>query len=59
LRSRASISADNLIKKIGYIGGKRYVQATITPTNNTGNVFLAALWILGKNNMRPTPNPPT
>ncbi|KQS95388.1 hypothetical protein [Rhizobium sp. Leaf386] len=52
-------SADNLIRKIGYTGGKRYVRATITPSNNTGNVFLAAGWILGKNNMRPTPNPPT
>lgn len=51
-------SADNLIRKIGYTGGKRYVQATITPSNNTGNVFVSAVWILGKNNMRPTSNPP-
>lgn len=51
-------SADNLIRKIGYLGGKRYVQATITPSNNTGNVFLAAVWILGKLNLRGSANPP-
>jgi hypothetical protein len=51
-------SADNLIRKIGYTGGKRYVRATITPANNTGNVFMAAVWILGKLNQRPSANPP-
>lgn len=49
---------DNGIRKIGYTGGKRYVRATITPANNTGNAFISAVWLLGKNNMRPTPNPP-
>lgn len=52
-------SADNAIRKIGYTGGKRYVRATITPSNNAGNVFLSAIWLLGKNNLRPTGNPPT
>lgn len=41
-------SFDNSAKKIGYIGQKRYVQVTVTPTNNTGNVFLAGLAILAK-----------
>jgi hypothetical protein len=49
---------DNAIRKIGYVGGKRYVRATITPANNTGNVFLSAVWILGKTNMRPTASQP-
>lgn len=52
-------SSDNLIRKIGYVGGKRYLRATITPSNNTGNVFLSAVWILAKTNFRPTPNPPS
>ncbi len=52
-------AADNAIRKVGYTGGKRYVRATITPANNTGNVFLSALWLLGKQNLRPTGNPPT
>ncbi len=52
------LSHDNAIRKIGYVGGKRYVRATVTPSNNTGNVFLAALWILGRRNNRPTSNPP-
>jgi hypothetical protein len=51
-------SADNAIRKIGYLGGKRYVRATITPANNTGSVQIAAVWLLGKMNLRGTPNPP-
>lgn len=53
-----NFSNDNAVRKIGYVGGKRYVRATITPANNTGNFFVSALWILGKNNLRPTANPP-
>ena len=40
-------SADNSTRKIGYIGNKRYVQATITPVNNTGNLFVAGMWVQG------------
>lgn len=36
---------DNETRKIGYIGTKRYIQATITPANNSGNAFLSALWL--------------
>ena len=39
-------NADNMTRKIGYIGGKRYVRLTITPANNTGNAPLAAIAIL-------------
>jgi hypothetical protein len=35
---------DNETRKLGYIGTKRYIRATITPANNTGNAFLAAVW---------------
>lgn len=38
-------SDDNKTFKIGYIGPKRYVRVTITPANNTGNIFLAAIWL--------------
>jgi hypothetical protein len=51
-------SADNVCRKIGYIGNKRYVQATITPANNTGNLFVAGMWVLGKPAHAPTANPP-
>lgn len=33
--------------KIGYIGDKRYVRVTVTPANNTGNFFMAGVWIQG------------
>lgn len=38
---------DNKVFKIGYIGPKRYVRVTITPANNTGNIFIAGIWIQG------------
>ncbi len=37
-------SDDNAVKKLGYKGSKRYVRATLTPANNSGNAFIAMLW---------------
>lgn len=35
---------DNAIRSIGYVGTKRYVRLTVTPTgNNSGNLDLAVL----------------
>jgi hypothetical protein len=51
-------SADNVCRKFGYIGSKRFVMATITPANNTGNLFVAGMWILGMPVHAPTANPP-
>jgi hypothetical protein len=36
---------DATTKKIGYRGSKRYIRVTVTPANNTGNTFLAAVWV--------------
>lgn len=49
---------DDAVRKIGYVGPKRYVRLTMTPANNTGNIFLSALAILGDSRYSPTPNPP-
>ena len=38
---------DNETRKIGYIGGKRYVRLTMTPAGNTGNAPIAAVAIGG------------
>lgn len=39
---------DNVTRKIGYIGAKRYVRVTITPANNgAGDVFVAGVWAQG------------
>lgn len=35
---------DNETRKIGYIGKKRYIRATVTPANNSGNAFLSGTW---------------
>jgi hypothetical protein len=37
---------DNAVKKIGYVGSKRYVRLTITPANNAGNAFISAVALL-------------
>jgi hypothetical protein len=45
-------------RKIGYIGSKRYLTATITPANNTGSLFVAGMWVQGHPVSAPTANPP-
>lgn len=45
-------------RKVGYCGIKRYVRATVTPANNTGNLYLAGLWVLGNPSRQPTANAP-
>lgn len=50
---------DTECRKLGYIGSKRYIRCTITPSgNDSGNIFLAAVWVLGKPSSVPTANPP-
>mgnify|MGYP003383284831 CR=1 FL=1 len=39
-----TFAADNTVKKLGYIGAKRYIRLTVTPANNTGDVYIAAVW---------------
>ena len=39
---------DDETRKIGYIGPRRYVRLTITPTNNGGNADIAAVAIQGR-----------
>lgn len=49
---------DGECRKLGYIGFKRYIRATVTPTANTGNLFLGGMWVQGHAASRPTANPP-
>lgn len=52
-------SDDNESRKIGYLGNKRYVRLTVTPSgNDAGNIFLAGVAILGNPVLSPTANPP-
>ena len=51
---------DGICRKIGYIGTKRYVRVTVTPTSNdSGDWFMAGVAILGHVKSAPTANPPT
>jgi hypothetical protein len=38
---------DGVVKKIGYVGSKRYVRVTVTPSANTGSAPIAIVPILG------------
>lgn len=50
---------DNEVRKIGYVGNKRYCRVTITPANNgAGDIFIAGAWLLGHPRSAPTSNPP-
>lgn len=43
-------------RKIGYVGGKRYVRMTVTPSgNDAGNIFIAGVAVLGHARRVPTP----
>jgi hypothetical protein len=44
---------DGECRKIGYVGDKRFVQVTITPSGNAGNLFLAGIALLSNAHLRP------
>lgn len=50
--------SDNTVRKIGYIGTKRYTRMTITPANNASAALISAVAILGHPAVAPTANPP-
>lgn len=54
----STFADDGEPRKIGYVGNKRYVRLTATPANNTGNLPIAALALLGNPRHAPTANPP-
>lgn len=52
-------AADGKCRKLGYIGTKRYVRVTVTPTgNDAGDWFMAGVAVLGYPAVGPTANPP-
>lgn len=54
-----TFAEDNKVRKLGYVGDKRYLRLTITPSaNDSGNIFLSVTAILGFPALRPTSNPP-
>lgn len=53
-----TFAADSATRKLGYIGNKRYVRLTLTPANNTGNIPVSVVGILGSPRSAPTANPP-
>ncbi len=36
---------DNETRKIGYIGAKRYIRATVTPVGNASAALISAVWV--------------
>ncbi len=59
LASFTAADDDSKTRKLGYIGNKRYIRATVTPSgNDSGNIFLAGVWLQGHPRGAPTANPP-
>jgi hypothetical protein len=53
-----TFASDNVTRKIGYVGPKRYVRLTVTPLNNdAGSIFLSGVAILGYGRNNPQLNP--
>lgn len=47
---------DGECRKIGYVGPKRYVRVTVTPSgNDSGNIFIAGIAELSNASSKPTP----
>jgi hypothetical protein len=44
---------DDEVYSISYIGSKRYIRLTITPTNNAASAPIAAFWVRGKPALAP------
>ena len=49
---------DNEVRKLGYIGSKRYTRLTITPVGNASAALLSAVAVLGHPQIAPTANRP-
>lgn len=50
----AAATDDNKVAKLGYLGRKRYVRLTITPTSNdAGNAPVSAVAILSRQRVEP------
>jgi len=49
---------DDEVRKLGYIGNKRYTRLTITPVANASAALLGAVAVLGNPMLAPTDNPP-
>lgn len=46
---------DDTVRKIGYVGEKRYVRLTITPTgNNAGDINIGVMALMGNPDQLPT-----
>ncbi len=46
-------SNDNVVTKIGYIGPKRYLRVTVTPSGNTGDIYISGIAALAGARVKP------
>ena len=54
----AQFDDDDETRKIGYLGDKRYIRLTITPSANASAALFSAVAILGWPSVAATANPP-
>lgn len=49
-----TFAADNVTRKVGYVGDKKFVRLTVTPNGNADNAPIAAMAIMANAHHRPT-----
>ncbi len=54
----ATFADDTECRKVGYVGSKRYVRVTVTPSANASAIPMACIANLRFPNIAPTANPP-
>lgn len=48
-----TFAADDTVRKIGYVGSKRYVRLTLTPSGNASAAVVGAVAVLGHKDLGP------
>jgi hypothetical protein len=51
-------ASDNVCRKLGYVGERRYTRLTITPASNNANLPIAAVAVFGHVGFGTPANPP-
>jgi len=49
-----TFAADDSTFKLAVVTTYRYARVTVTPSNNTGNAFLAGMWVQSRASQQPT-----
>ncbi|TDR94199.1 hypothetical protein [Enterovirga rhinocerotis] len=52
-----TFASDDQVRKLGYVGNKRYTRLTITPASNASAALVSAIAVLGRPDRAPVEQP--